>query len=75
MSDMTKTARVLTFVICYIFYIIIGASIFAAVEGPRETTLKKDLHLVIENFSKETSACLSGMFFKATFLCDGISGV
>lgn len=43
----------------YILYLIIGASVFSAIEGPQERTLVKELRKYREKFASYTRKCLT----------------
>jgi hypothetical protein len=47
----------------YLLYLIIGASIFSAIEGPQEKALVKELKEQRALFLKDHSSCISGKDF------------
>ena len=69
-----SSVRLFALTISYSLYLIIGAAIFAAVEGPAEMELKKELSGVREQFLEDHKDCLTGksyvhVIFKYTLHC------
>ncbi|KAL8592608.1 hypothetical protein ACOMHN_026538 [Nucella lapillus] len=49
--------RLLTLTVCHILYLILGAAIFAAIEGPEEARLKEHLRGIKFDFLHRHNAC------------------
>lgn len=52
--------RVFALTIFHLLYLIIGAAIFAAIEGPEESKLKKALRDFRQEFGNQHKHCISG---------------
>lgn len=44
----------------YVLYLVIGASVFSAIEGPRERSLVKELKEQRHQFLKDHHTCMTG---------------
>lgn len=62
MSLRKSSVRLFMFGLFYILYLIIGASIFSAIEGPQEKALVKELKEQRALFMKDHERCITGMF-------------
>lgn len=51
--------RLIVLIGFYILYLIIGASVFSAIEGPQERTLVKEIRRYREKFALDTRKCLT----------------
>ncbi|XP_076442972.1 potassium channel subfamily K member 6-like isoform X2 [Babylonia areolata] len=49
--------RLLTLAVCHLLYLVIGAAIFAAIEGPEEARLKQHLRSIKYDFLQRHNAC------------------
>ena len=58
----SSTVRVFALTIFYLLYLIIGAAIFAAIEGPEETKLKQGLRKVRNDFKAAHKSCVGGKY-------------
>lgn len=56
--------RLVVFGLFYLLYLIIGASIFSAIEGPQEKALVKELKEQRALFLKDHNGCISGMILQ-----------
>lgn len=61
MPQRKSNVRLFIFGLFYILYLVIGASIFSAIEGPQEQSLVKELKEQRELFLKNHHQCISGM--------------
>ena len=52
--------RVIVLSAFYVLYLVIGASIFSAIEGPEERTLIKQLRRTRNRFLHTNKACVTG---------------
>lgn len=62
-----SNVRLFVFGLFYLLYLVIGASIFSAIEGPQEKALVKELKeqraLFLKSHQKQGQNCISGMSF------------
>lgn len=69
-----STVRLLALSGFYLLYIVIGASVFSAIEGPRERDLTVHVRDVRGKFLKDHSKCLTGNYdfiiYKTKILTD-----
>lgn len=56
----TSNVRLIALAVCHLLYIIIGAAIFSAIEGPEETQVKKELQATRDEFHEQHKTCLTG---------------
>lgn len=47
--------------LAYIAYVIVGAAVFQAIEGPQEEDEHRVLQEIVFDFSQNISACITGM--------------
>lgn len=52
--------RLLVYAAFYILYLVIGASVFSAIEGPKERSLVKELKQQRHQFFQDHQSCMTG---------------
>ena len=52
--------RIILVVGVYVIYLVIGASILSAIEGPKEHDKRKMLRQLRQNFKKSVEGCVTG---------------
>ncbi|KAL8585117.1 hypothetical protein ACOMHN_013133 [Nucella lapillus] len=58
-ATQSNTVRLVALTIFHLLYLIIGAAIFAAIEGPGETKLKQDLRKTRDDFRLQVRGCVT----------------